>query len=107
MNFSSYFGLLLYNTTNNKDMVNRIAPTKLPKKYYSLVSGVIIGLIMSILTSLAVTIVNIGIIPNFLQKWLDIFLMTFAIGFSITIAVTPFVKNISDRITISDISDTR
>ena len=107
MNFSSYFGLLLYNTTNNKDMVNRIASTKLPKKYYSLVFGVIMGLIMSILTSLAVTIVNIGIIPNFLQKWLDIFLTTFAIGFPITIAVTPFVKNISDRIIISDTSDTR
>jgi hypothetical protein len=47
------------------------------------------GFIMSVLTSLAVTIVNIGIIPNFLQKWFDIFLTTFAIGFPITIAIIP------------------
>jgi hypothetical protein len=40
---------------------------KLPRKYYSLLFGVIMGFIMSVLTSLAVTIVNLGIIPNFLQ----------------------------------------
>jgi hypothetical protein len=50
---------------------------------------------MSVLTSLAVPIVNIGIIPNFFQKWFDIFLITFAIGFPITIAVTPFIRNIA------------
>jgi hypothetical protein len=79
---------------------------KLPRKYYSLLFGVIMGFIMSVLTSLAVTIVNIGIMPNFLQKWFDIFLTTFAIGFPITIAVTPFVKNIADRITLSETSGT-
>jgi hypothetical protein len=45
------------------------------------------GFITSVLTSLAVTTVNIGIVPNFLQKWFDIFLTTFAIGFPITIAI--------------------
>ena len=33
--------------------------TKLSKKYYTLVFGVIMGFIMSVLTSLAVTIINI------------------------------------------------
>jgi hypothetical protein len=61
---------------------------------------------MSVLTSLAVTIVNIGIMPNFLHKWFDIFSTTFAIGFPITIAVTPFVRNIADRITLSETSGT-
>jgi hypothetical protein len=49
-------------------MNGRITSTKLPRKYYSLVFGVIMGLIMSILTSLAVTIVNIGVPPDFFQK---------------------------------------
>jgi hypothetical protein len=66
------------------------------------VSHTIMGLIMSVLTSLAVTIINIGIIPNFFQMWFSIFLTTFTIGFPITIAVTPFVKNIADRITLSE-----
>jgi integrase len=51
---------------------------------------------------LLVTIINIGIIPNFFQMWFSIFLTTFTIGFPITIAVTPFVKNIADRITLSE-----
>ena len=65
---------------------------KLPHKYYSLVFGVIMGFIMSVLTSFAVTVVNIGIMPDFFQRWFDIFLTTFAIGFPITIAVTPLCK---------------
>ena len=70
---------------------------KLPKKYYTLAFGVIMGSIMSVLTSLAVTIINIGIVHNFFEIWFGIFLTTFAIGFMIT----PFVKNIADRIIIS------
>jgi hypothetical protein len=72
---------------------------KFPKKYYSLLFGAIMGLIMSLLTSLAVTIINIGVVPNFFQIWFGIFLTTLIIGFPITIVVTPFVKNIADRIT--------
>lgn len=72
---------------------------KFSKKYYSLLFGAIMGLIMSLLTSLTVTVVNIGIVPNFLQIWFSIFLTTLIIGFPLTIAVTPFVKNIVDRIT--------
>ena len=47
--------------------MNKITTTKLPRKYYYILFGVIMGFIMSVLTSLAVTIVNLGIIPNFLQ----------------------------------------
>jgi hypothetical protein len=98
----SCFGSLLYNAhAKNHDMSGRITATKLPRKYYSLVFGVIMGLIMSVLTSLAVTIVNIGVTLDFFQKWFDIFLTTFAIGFPITIAITPFVRKVSDRLTIS------
>jgi hypothetical protein len=82
---------------NNGKRVN-----KLSKKYYTLVFGVIMGFIMSVLTSLAVTIINIGIVHNFFEMWFGIFLTTFAIGFLMTIMITPFVKNIADRITISE-----
>jgi hypothetical protein len=34
--------------------------------------------------------------------WFGIFLTTLAIGFPMTIMITPFVKNIADRITISE-----
>jgi hypothetical protein len=83
-------------------MSNGKKVTKLSKKYYTLVFGVIMGFIMSVLTSLAVTIINIGIVPNFFEMWFDIFLTTFSIGFPMTIMITPFVKNITDRITISE-----
>lgn len=82
---------------NNGKRVN-----KLSKKYYTLVFGCIMGFIMSVLTSLAVTIINIGIVHNFLEMWFGVFLTTFAIGFPMTIMITPFVKNIADRITISE-----
>jgi Protein of unknown function (DUF2798) len=72
---------------------------KFPKKYYTLLFGTTMGFIMSVLSSLAVTIINIGIVPNFYQIWFNLFLTTFAIGFPISIAVTPFVKNVADRIT--------
>ena len=60
------------------------------------------GFIMSVLTSLAVTIINIGIIHNFFEMWFSVFLTTFAIGFPMTIMITSFVKNIADRMTISE-----
>ncbi|HZA69069.1 MAG TPA: DUF2798 domain-containing protein [Nitrososphaeraceae archaeon] len=60
------------------------------------------GFIMSVLTSLAVTIINIRFVHNFFQMWFNFFLTTFAIGFPMTIMITPFVKNIADRITISE-----
>ena len=74
---------------------------KFSKKYYSLLFGAIMGLIMSFLTSLTVTVVNIGIVPSFFEKWLGIFLTAFTIGFPITIVVTPFVKSIVDKITLN------
>jgi hypothetical protein len=83
-------------------MSNGKKVTKLSKKYYTLVFGVIMGFIMSVLTSLAVTIINIGIVSNFFEMWFDIFLTTSSIGFPMTIMITPFVKNITDRITISE-----
>ncbi|HZA64459.1 MAG TPA: DUF2798 domain-containing protein [Nitrososphaeraceae archaeon] len=82
---------------NNGKRVNKFS-----KKYYTLVFGVIMGFIMSVLTSLAITIINIGIVHNFFEMWFGIFLTTFAIGFPMTIMITPFVKNITDRITISE-----
>ena len=82
---------------NNGKRVN-----KLSKKYYTLVFGVIMGFIMSVLTSLAVTIINIRIVHNFFEMWFGIFLTIFAIGFPMTIMITPFVKNIADRIIISE-----
>jgi uncharacterized protein YacL len=85
-----------------KGMNNGKRVNKLSKKYYTLVFGCIMGFIMSVLTSLAVTIINIGIVHNFLEMWFGIFLTTFAIGFPMTIMITPFVKNIADRITISE-----
>jgi hypothetical protein len=48
--------------------------TKLSKKNYTLVFGVIMGFIMSVLISLAVTIKNIGIVHNFFEMWFGIFL---------------------------------
>jgi hypothetical protein len=77
---------------------NKIKTIKFPKKYYSLLFGAIMGLIMSLLISLTVTVVNIGIVPNFFQMWFNIFLTTLIIGFPLTIVVTPFVKNVVDRI---------
>lgn len=77
---------------------NKIKTTKFTKKYYSLLFGAIMGLIMSLLTSLTVTVVNIGIVSNFFQMWFNIFLTTLIIGFPTIIVVTPFVKNVVDRI---------
>ena len=57
---------------------------------------------MSVLTSLVVTIINIGIVHNFFEMWFGVFLTTFAIGFPMTIMITLFVKNIADRMTISE-----
>ena len=85
-----------------RGMNNGRKVTKLSKKYYTLVFGVIMGSVMSVLTSLAVTIINIGIVHNFFEMWFGVFLTTFAIGFPMTIMITPFVKNIADRVTISE-----
>ena len=82
---------------NNRKKLNRLS-----RKYYTLVFGIIMGFIMSVLTSLAVTIINIGIIPNFFEMWFGIFLTTLSIGFPMTIMITPFLKKITDRITISE-----
>ncbi|MDQ3975861.1 MAG: hypothetical protein M3264_04970, partial [Thermoproteota archaeon] len=74
--------------SNNVDdkqqhMNNGRKVTKLSKKNYTLVFGVIMGFIMSVLI-VVVTIINIGIVHNFFEMWFGIFLTTLAIGLPMT-----------------------
>ncbi len=72
---------------------------KISKKYYSLVLGATLSLIMTVIMSFVITIVNLGFIDTFMNKWGEAFLAGFAVSLPISLAVVPIARKIADRIT--------
>ncbi len=72
---------------------------KISKKYYSLVLGATLSFIMTVIMSFVITIVNLGFIDTFMNKWGEAFLAGFAVSLPISLAVVPIARKIADRIT--------
>ncbi len=72
---------------------------KISKKYYSLVLGATISFIMTVIMSFVITIVNLGFVDTFLNKWGIAFLAGFAVSLPISLTVVPIAMKIADRIT--------
>ena len=54
---------------------------------------------MSFLMSFVVTIVNLGLVADFIPKWFKAWGFAFIIGFPIISIVIPLVRKITSRIT--------
>ena len=54
--------------------------TKLPKKRFHLVFSLLMGAMMISLMTLVITLINVGWVPDFLERWLRAFLIAYIVG---------------------------
>ena len=69
-------------------------------KYSDALFKVFLTLIMSLLMSTVITVLNIGIVPNFLEKWVVAFLGGFVVSFPAILIAVPIARRLVKRITL-------
>jgi hypothetical protein len=72
---------------------------KIPRRYSGVVMGAIMSVAMGSMMSFVVTLLNLGYVDDFFQRWMIAFAGVLPIGFPVSIVVTPIVKAFIDRIT--------
>ena len=68
-------------------------------KYYSLIFATLMSLGMSFTMSLTMTLLNLGLVPTFFEKWARAFIIGFSVGLPTSLVVIPLVRRITQRIT--------
>jgi len=69
------------------------------KRYSTVLFGAFMSLGMSFTMSLVLTMVNLGLVPGFLDRWVRAFATGFVIGFPTSLIIIPFVREIVNRLT--------
>lgn len=72
---------------------------KIPKKYYAVVTGVLMGLCMSFLMSFFISWITVGLIEGFFGIWTKSFMAGFIIAVPIGILVSRPIEKIAHWIT--------
>lgn len=72
---------------------------KINAKYSDILFKVFLALIMSFLMAIAITFLNIGLAPNFLEKFAVAFIGGFIVSFPATLLAVPIAKRLVGKIT--------
>lgn len=65
---------------------------KLPARYASVVSALLLSLVMTCLVSLISTVRSVGFVPDLLGVWLGAWLLSWLVAFPTLLAVLPLVR---------------
>jgi hypothetical protein len=72
---------------------------KINKRYSWLLFAFFVSIGMSFFMSLVLTVVNLGIVPEFLERWARAFAVAFAVSVPTSLLVIPVVRKIVDKLT--------
>ncbi|NWG10933.1 DUF2798 domain-containing protein [Candidatus Bathyarchaeota archaeon] len=72
---------------------------KINRKYEMVLFAVFVSMGMSFAMSLVLTIVNLGFVPGFLQKWLSAFAVGFLVSVPASLIIIPVVRIIVGKLT--------
>ena len=61
--------------------------------------AVLVSVGMSFFMSLTLALVNVGLVPNFLNIWLIGYAISFLVSLPISLILIPIIKNIVDKLT--------
>lgn len=72
---------------------------KIPKKFFPVVFAFFLTLVMVFIVSGITTAMNLGITPDFLQRWIRAWFFTWCVAFPAAIVVAPFARRLTERVT--------
>jgi hypothetical protein len=72
--------------------------TKLPKKRFHLVFSLLMGAMMISVMTLVITLINVGWVPDFLERWLRAFLIAYAVGVPVIYFLAPFARQLTAKL---------
>lgn len=70
------------------------------KKYSTILFGVLLSLGMSFSMSLVLTLINLGFVPDFFEKWIRAFAIGFIVSFPTSMLIIPIVRRIVSKLTM-------
>jgi hypothetical protein len=71
---------------------------KLPARYATLVTPLLLSLLMTCVVSLVSTLVNMGLIPEFLNIWLHAWIVSWLVAFPTLALALPLVRKATSSI---------
>jgi hypothetical protein len=71
----------------------------IPKRFAPYLFALLLAGLMTLVVSGVVTALNVGVPPDFMQRWLRGWLTTWAIAFPVLLLVRPFVHRVVERLT--------
>lgn len=76
--------------------MNAPAPTrrKLPARYAAIVMPTVLATIMTFIISGVATLINLGLVPGFVDIWMKAWSMSFIVALPTLLAVLPIVRRI-------------
>jgi len=73
---------------------------KIDKKYSTILFGIFVSLGMSFAMSLVLTLINLGLVSDFFEKWLGAFAVGFVVSLPTSLVIVPFARKIVDKLTM-------
>lgn len=72
---------------------------KIPARYNHLLLAFFTSLLMSLLMSGVITLLNLGLVDDFLRRWLTAFVTAFVVAFPSILLVLPIARRIVVKLT--------
>jgi len=73
---------------------------RINRRYSGLLFGFLVSLGMTFFMSLVLTLINLGFVPEFLERWAKAFVVEFVVGLPTSLVIIPVVRRIVDRLTM-------
>jgi len=72
-----------------------------PQKKFHFVFSVIMGAMMISLMTLVITLVNVGLVEDFIGRWLRAFLIAYVVGVPVIFFLAPLARKITARFVVT------
>lgn len=69
-----------------------------PQKKFHLVFSFVMGAIMISMMTFVITLINLGLVSNFLQVWLRVFAIAYVVGVPVIFFMAPVARRLTGRI---------
>ena len=73
--------------------------SKIAASYSDVLFKILLTLIMSLIMSVVITFLNVGLVPNFLEKWVVAFAGGFVVSFPAILIAVPAARRLVKAIT--------
>ena len=69
-----------------------------PQKKFHLLFSFVMGAMMILLMTLVITLVNVGLTPDFFQRWMKAFGVAYVVGVPVIFFLAPVARKLTGRI---------